>query len=230
MHDEMASMITPLLPLWLRLAWIIALGAIVVTHVGHAVAMPGQRRWWHLGHTAMAAGMALMYLLPRMQHPDLYPAGLVLFALVTLAEATATTVLRRREGVLNPLWMLATLDMLAMTYMLLPPPTRPTWLTTAVVLYLAAQALVWSLGGWDRLPVFRRGSPRRTPTATRVSPNAEPDSVQHPGPAPPTPLTTDPAPENATGPVVGLTAHSTVAVRLTLAVMTASMAYMLAVM
>lgn len=226
MHGEMAAMSMPLLPMWLRIVWVVALCGVIVTHVGHAVAMPGQRRWWHIGHTAMAVGMALMYLLPRMQHPALYQAGLVLFVLIMVTEAAATAVFRRREGILNPLWLLSAVDMFAMAYMLLAPAARPVWLTWVLVAYLSAQVLGWAFGVWDRLPVFARrfpaaAAPEGSPTAARRTPQHE-NAV--------TPLADDPAPEAASGPVVGLTAHSTVAVRVTLAVMAAGMAYMLAIM
>ncbi|MDR7303699.1 DUF5134 domain-containing protein [Haloactinomyces albus] len=216
----------PLLPMWLRIVWVVALCGVIVTHVGHAVAMPGQRRWWHVGHTAMAAGMALMYLLPRMQHPALYRAGLVLFVLIMVAEAAATAVFRRREGMLNPLWLLSAVDMFAMAYMLLAPAARPVWLTWVLVAYLGGQVLGWAFGLWDRLPVFARGLP------ATVAPGDSPTAVErtHRHEHAVTPLADDPAPEAAPGPVVGLTAHSTVAVRVTLAVMAAGMAYMLAIM
>lgn len=213
------------LPMWLRIVWVVALCGVIVTHVAHAAAMPGQRRWWHAGHTTMATGMALMYLLPRMHFPGLYRAGLVLFVLVTITEASATGVFRAREGAFNPLWVFSTADMVAMTYMLLPMALRPTWLNWVFVLYLGGQALAWAFGLWDRLPVFAR---RPAPAAPRGPPAATGRAQQHEHAV--TPLADDPAPQAATGPVVGLTAHSTVAVRITLAIMTASMAYMLAIM
>lgn len=227
-HDDMGAMTMPLLPSWLRVVWIVALCAVIVLHIAHAWAMPGQRRWWHLGHTAMAAGMALMYALPRMQYTGLYRAGLVLFAVITVATAVTTVVFRWREGRANPLWALSTIDMLAMTYMLAPPETRPDWVNYAVAGYLAVQTVAWLFGLWDRLPVFRvpvaAGNGTRTAGSTAVSGFAA--TAEHV----PAQLDADPHPEVKTGPVVGLTAHSTIAVHVTLAVMVASMAYMLLVM
>ncbi|ASU81359.1 DUF5134 domain-containing protein [Actinopolyspora erythraea] len=222
----MAAMDMPLLPMWLRTVWIVGLCAVVVVHVGHLVALSGQHRAWHAGHTVMATGMALMYLLPRMQHPELYRAGLVLFALVALAQAVTTVALRAREGAVNPLWLLSTVDMLAMVYMLLPPATRPDWLNWVFVVYLACQAVAYGLGTWDRLPVFTSRAP--TSVAAGAATAAPEHTRDHEHTV--TPLTAEPAPDPAAGPVVGLVAHSSLGVRVTLAVMAASMAYMLAVM
>lgn len=221
MHGEM-TMSMPLLPAWLRVVWVLALSTAVVAHAGHAWAMPGQRRWWHVGHTVMAVGMALMYALPRMHHPVLYQAGLVLFVLLAIAEIAATVVFRHREGVVNPLWALAAVDMLAMAYMLLPMAFRPGWLTFVFVVYLAGQVVAWAFGAWDRLPVFRPSG-----TTSEASARGRAAAGRSDGPAL---LATDPVPEYDAGSVVGLTTHSTVAVRVTLAIMAAGMAYMLAVM
>lgn len=216
----------PLLPTWLRVAWVLALCVVVVLHGGHAVAMPGQRRWWHTGHTVMGVGMALMYALPRMQHPALYRVGLVLFALMTVAIVAATMAIRRHEGTLNPLWILSAADTLAMTYMFVPPTSTPRWLTYVFVVYLCCQVVAWACGLWDRLPVFRQpvlagGASRRT---------GAPDTASERDERSPELLPADPHPEASTGRLVGLTVHSSLAVHITLAVMAASMAYMLAVM
>ncbi|SDP73458.1 hypothetical protein SAMN04487905_1088 [Actinopolyspora xinjiangensis] len=224
MHGEMAAMDMPLLPMWLRIVWVVALLAVMAVHTGHLVVLSGQHRAWHTGHTVMAAGMALMYLLPRMQHPELYRAGLVLFALVALVQAVITVAFRAREGAVNPLWLLATVDMLAMVYMLLPPTTRPDWLNWVFVAYLACQTVAYGLGAWDRLPVFTS----RTPTSVTAGVATTEHAREHEHAV--TPLSAEPAPDPTAGPVVGLVAHSSLGVRVTLAVMAASMAYMLAVM
>lgn len=193
----------PLLPSWLRLAWTAVLCGVLVLHLVHAWAMPGQRRWWHAGHTVMAAGMVVMYLLP---HLTRQVPGAALFAVLTASSAGAAIVFRYREGVLNPLWVASAVDMLAMTYMLLPAAVRPAWLTGVFVTYLTVQVGMWALGLWDRTPAFHR-SGGAEPAVLDVPPsNAAPTAV------------------------VGLRAHSTPTVRLSLAAMTASMAYMLVAM
>jgi len=114
--------------------------------------MPGRVRWWHAGHTTMAIGMTLMYLLDRMQHPALYQAGLAVFASALLTVAAITAAISRREGALNPLWLAGTLDLLAMVYMLLPAENRNAALTGVILIYLTCQVLAWSLGWWDHAP------------------------------------------------------------------------------
>lgn len=217
------AMSMPMLPVWLRVVCVVVLGAVVVVHIGHGWARPGQRRWWHAGHVVMAAGMALMYGLPAMGHAVWNRAGLALFSLATIALAAVTVVLRGREGVLNPLWLFSGLDMLAMTYMFVPSSFRPSLLTVVFLAYLAGQVAAWGSGLWDRLPVWRRGG-TGAPAARAVA------SSVHAGVRGPALLSAEPVAETEPEPVVGLTLHSTVAVRLTIAVMAAGMAAMLALM
>lgn len=166
-HHPMMSM--PLLPMWLRIGWAVALGAVVPVHLWHAWFRPGQARWWHAGHTVMALGMTVMYLLGRTAHPGLYRLGVLLFGTWTVALAVTAVVLRHREGALNWLWVAAAADMLAMTCMLLP--AHAVGVRVVFVLYLFGQALAWSLGLWGRVAVRRpargnvrpRGRPRRSP-------------------------------------------------------------------
>lgn len=198
------------LPGWLRLTWAVLLGAVVIVHIGHAIGVNGQHRWWHVGHTLMAAGMALMYLLPRMAHPGLYEAGLVAFLLLAVAMAAVVALVWRREDVLNPLWVAAAVDLMAMTYMFVPTTSRPAQVTFLLMLYLGSQAVAWLMGLWNRVPNL---SPEPFRVSDAASANVgEVDSVQRP--------------ERA----VGLQATASLSVRSTLAVMAASMAYMLAVM
>lgn len=206
----MPSMASSMLPEWLRLAWAALLGVVVVVHIGHAVAMSEQRRWWHVGHTIMAAGMALMYLLPGMRYPALHQAGLVLFALLSVGFAAAVVILRRREGILNPLWVASALDLAAMTYMFAPPSSWLVPSTYALVFYLGVQAVAWAVGWWSRVPIV---SP--------VAPLAA-DAVSAGG--------GEVVPADDRAEAVGLRATSSPSVRATLAVMAASMAYMLAAM
>ncbi|WP_019854294.1 DUF5134 domain-containing protein [Actinopolyspora mortivallis] len=201
-----ASMAMPLLPDWSRPLWALLLVVVLVQHALHARRMSGQPRWWHAGHTTMALGMAVMYLLPHMRHPDLYRVGLVLFALITVLELVVTVVLRSREGLVNPLWLSSTAGMLAMTYMMVPGSSRPAWLTLVFVGYLCCETVVWSLGWWERVPWLR------------------PHGVTAPAPGA---ATTAPGRAVLRERGVGLPAHCSPGVRASLAVMAASMAYML---
>lgn len=206
----MTSMHTPLLPTWLRAAWVTALIAVVVVHLAHAYRLPGQPRWWHIGHVVMAAGMALMYLPPGMHHGHGSRTGVALFLGVAVATAAATAVLWRREAALNPLWVVLALDMLVMAYMWLPVAARPAGLDVALAAYLGCQVLAWALGLWDRVPVLARSGPAPMAAGTVA--------------------TAVPRPATGATAMVGLIVHSSPAVRITLAVMVASMGYMLVVM
>ncbi|NHD15541.1 MULTISPECIES: DUF5134 domain-containing protein [unclassified Actinopolyspora] len=206
-----APMGMSLLPDWSRPLWALLLVVVFAQHALHAGRMSGQPRWWHVGHTLMAAGMAVMYLLPHMRYPGLYRAGLVLFALVALVEVVAAGVIGRREGGFNPLWGTAAAGMLIMTYMMVPLQLRPSWLTLVLVAYLCCETVIWAGGLWQRLPSSRT-PPRLPPTGVELS--------TAPGAA-------GPAPAGGSGRGFGLVAHRSLGVRLSLAVMAASMAYML---
>ncbi|GAB3466455.1 hypothetical protein GCM10027570_55750 [Streptomonospora sediminis] len=200
----------PGLPEWLRIVGAAVLAGAALVHALHSVQMAGQRRWWHLGHTAMAAAMAAMYLLPHMQFAVLYQAGLVLFAGLAAVTAAAAVRLRSHEGALNPMWTMSALDCLAMTCMLAGPAVRPGWLGHLFAAYLAAASAGWILRVFDRFPVFARPLPAAAGAAG--------------GPAGPALLSAHP------GAGSGALARSRMSVALTLAVMAAAMAHMLTAM
>ena len=226
MGGDMSGMTsTGLLPSWLSIGWAVALAGVVWVHAGHAWSMPGQRRWWHLTHIVMAIGMALMYLLPRMQYQPLYSVGLVLFAVITVAVITATVVARSREGAVNPILVVSALDYLAMTYMLIDPGLRPDWLSYLFVAYLASEIVAWGARWFDRLPVFT-GPAVTAPVVAVASggPGAARAAQQNSSASGPVLLSAHATPGNVTA------GRSELSVIVTLAVMAASMAYMLAVM
>ena len=208
----------PLLPDWLRVIWVVALGVVIVTHLWHAYRRPGQHRWWHAGHIFMAAGMVVMYLPGAMAVPGLSQVGVVLFGGVAVAIAAATAVLRRREGALNPLWLVAAMDELIMAYMWLPAAIRPALLDYALAAYLGCQMLAWVLGWWERDPGTARPPVRAAtePTMVRAGPGRLAASSSAPLARPPA--------------AVGLIAERAAVIRASLAVMAASMSYMLIVM
>ncbi|MGH3547209.1 MAG: hypothetical protein ACRDQU_03605 [Pseudonocardiaceae bacterium] len=209
----------PPLPDWLRVVWVVALGVVIVTHLWHAYCKLGQCRWWHAGHIVMAVGMVVMYLPGSMARAGLSRTGVALFGGAALATAGAAAVLRRREGAFNLLWAVVAVDLLIMAYMWLPAAIRPSPLDYALAGYLGCQLLAWSLGLWERDPVIAR----------RPEPAAAAPMMARAGPGkllaarPPAPTTIPPA-------AVGLVVHRDLAVRASLAVMVASMGYMLIVM
>lgn len=232
-HEHMQhTMSMPLLPGWLRIVLVATLGLVLLLHAWHAVGLAGQHRWWHAGHTGMAAGMIVMYLF--MMIPAVSWALLVVFAVLTVAVAAASLWWWRREGVVNPLWVTAALDMLVMSYMSLPAVARPVVVTWLLVTWLGLQALAWVFRLWGRLPLYRRGAP-------------DPAAPFPPGPAAggapigagvaatedseePT-RTVSTLPEHTTSTTrVGLSGRVSIDVALSLAVMAASMGLMLAAM
>lgn len=184
------AMTMSLLPWWPRLLWTLALMLVALLHVWHAYAQPGQGRWWHSTHIAMALGMAAMYAADPMDQRALDHTLAVIFGILTLVLLVATVLIRQREHVLNPRWVATAVDTAAMTYMavLMPSPSDvPAAITWIVVGYLGVETLAWLSGLWDRLPASRSTA-------------------------------------------IGLSGHDGIDVRISLAVMTASMAYMLAAM
>lgn len=166
---------TALLPGWLRGVWIVAASAVAVVHLRHVWVMSGQRRYWHVGHVLMAAGMAYMYL-PHPSHPIPDGSGTAAFAAAAAASIVAAAVFRIRDGVLNPLWILITAEVAVMAYMFLPTQARSPLLSYTLAVYLAGIGAAWALGRWDRhylsdhRPVHATSpSVQRTPPALRVS-------------------------------------------------------------
>ncbi|MGB9279828.1 MAG: hypothetical protein WCB57_07050 [Pseudonocardiaceae bacterium] len=208
----------PLLPEWLRIGWVVALVAVIVTHVWHAYCRPGQHRWWHAGHVLMAAGMVVMYLPGSMAQPGLSRDGVGLYGGVALVTAAATAVLWHREGALNLLWVFSAVDMLIMAYMSLPAAIRPRLLGYALAAYLGCQLLAWSLGLWEHVGVVARppAPAIAAPTMARAD----------------TPGRAARAATPTTGPsaAIGLIVHHAPVLQASLAVMAASMSYMLIAM
>jgi hypothetical protein len=165
--------------------------------------------------------MIAMYSLPHVQHHELYRGGFLLFALAAVAEGGTAVRLRLREGMFNPLWLISTADKMSMTYMMLSPVVRPAILTYALTVYLAAHAAAWALAPWDRIPALRGA---RAGSARKLGPSrpqfAERGSTTRGDGS--EPLDFGPAPG------VGMLAHFTPVTRASLAVMAASMGYMLA--
>ncbi len=189
MNHEMGLMST-MLPVWIRVAWSIALAVVAVLHLWHAAALRGQPRWWHGVHTAMAVGMAAMYAADPMKQAGLDRAMFTVFAVVAVGLVVVTAGVGRREGAANPLWALTVVGAAAMAYMsavMLWPQAIGPVVSWVVIAYLCVDAIGWAFGVWDRLAVLRRES-------------------------------------------IGLAGHDSVDVRISLAVMAASMAYMLAAM
>lgn len=152
-----------MLPTWARLIWVAVLVVVAVVHAWHVISISGQSRWWHLVHTAMAAGMVAMYAADPMRQAGLDRVLLVTFTALAVVLAGVLVLVAFAEGVPNPLWALAVADTAAMAFMaavMLWPHAIAHVVSWIVVGYLCVEAIGWILGGWDRLPVLRRPSVR----------------------------------------------------------------------
>jgi hypothetical protein len=196
------DMSTPMMPTWVRLVWAGALAVALLMHLTHVYRMPGQHRWWVLGHVAMAAAMIPMYLPELLGGADFSPLGLPLFACAAFVAAAVGVAMRYRENVLNPLWVMLAIDLAIMAYMWLPATNRSHTLDGVLVTYFLYQIVAWTFGIWDRVPVLERSAP-----GGRHSPRPPPTVA-----------------------VVGLTVHTGLTARAILAVMAASMGFMLVAM
>ncbi|WP_216892942.1 DUF5134 domain-containing protein [Nocardia alni] len=154
----MGSM-TTMLPEWVRLVWALVLVVVALLHIWHARSLLGQPRWWHAAHTAMAVGMVAMYAADPMGQIGLDRVLLAIFGALAVVLAVVTIAVGRREGVVNPLWVITGLDTAAMAYMsavMLWPGTIVHAGTWIVIGYLCVDALAWIFGVWERIPVLER--------------------------------------------------------------------------
>jgi len=167
----MAAMQPQLLSSVLRMVCALLCAGVGALHFGHVIAMRGQPRWWHLGHSVMAITMAGMFVFARMAHPSLYRWAFGLFVLLAVALAGTTGTIWFQDRALPALWAASTVDMAAMAYMLMPASVARPWpLTSLVVTYLVVEALVHVRGEWLRFPlnsgqVFKQRSLRLSGTA-----------------------------------------------------------------
>lgn len=165
---------TALLPGWLRAVWIVASCAVAAVHLHHVRMMRGQHRYWHVGHVLMAGGMAYMYL-PHSAHLISSGSGTAVFATAMAGSTIAAVLFWLRDGILNPLWILVTVEMAVMAYMFLPMQARSPLLDYLLAVYLAGIGMAWALGKWDRhyvpdrRPVTVRTTVHTTAPALRVS-------------------------------------------------------------
>lgn len=191
-----------MMPMWVRVFWVTVLTVALASHLRHAYHGAGQHRWWVLGHTAMAVAMIPMYMPELLGGSDMSQLGLRVFALAALTIVAVSIAMRHRENVLNPLWVMLAVDLAIMAYMWLPTAKRSSVIDNLLVAYLVCQVLAHIVGIWERVPALERSMP-----GGRHSPRPPPTIA-----------------------VVGLTAHTGLIGRSTLAVMAASMGYMLMAM
>lgn len=135
-----------LLPLWLQVIWVLALAAVTAGHLLTLGFARGQARAWTATHVLMGVGMLYMFL-PWSGAP--IPAGFWLVAFAGLGALVAAVNVWARGAPERLLWVLATVDMAAMTYMFLLFDGGLPVLTYALVAWYLAAAVGWSSGVGD---------------------------------------------------------------------------------
>ncbi|MGA9874574.1 MAG: DUF5134 domain-containing protein [Solirubrobacteraceae bacterium] len=142
---------TSILPNWLAVIWTLAFLLVLVLHARHVAETQDGRRWWHSGHVLMALGMTFMFAPMSLDHFNI-PNGFwqLLFANASglvLAWILAQALSGRA---VNMLWVVMAVDLGAMVYMFSPAGfVAPiTWL---LVVYFAAQALMWVTNSYRKL-------------------------------------------------------------------------------
>lgn len=169
---------TNILPAWLAVLWTLVFVAIAVVEVRNLLDSAGARRLWHAGLLLMAFGMAFMFAPPSIDHFDI-PSGFWQLAFANGALAILACMLAQAlsRQTINVLWLLVAIDLAAMAYMWSPSGFQApiTWL---LVVYFAAQALLWAsnrMGNFDhnmlpggRVPVTPNGALAATAAAPLI--------------------------------------------------------------
>ncbi len=211
-----------LLPLWVTWVWLVALTAVLVLHCAHFVRMGGQHRWFHASHILMLvsqiymyAGMAYMWT----WFPHTLWVNIFWLSSAAIGIWMVVRLVQRRP--FSALWLVALIMQVSMAYMWMPK-WMPA-LTWALVVYFSLEALAWLAGLLDDSKPSMGIGPRHTQT---TPPPAELVTASG-GPA-----TSAVGVREQTVPKLAFVPlfHNTVASRVSMAVMAASMAYMFAAM
>lgn len=141
---------TNILPPWLAVVWGLVFAAVLVMHVRHLLDSHGQRRAWHCGHVLMALGMVFMSAQAAIDSFN-PPSGVWQIAFVAGAALSVAWMLSEdfRGHAINALWLVMTIDLVAMAYMW--SPNLHAALTWVVVVYFAAQSALWASNRMRRL-------------------------------------------------------------------------------
>jgi hypothetical protein len=141
----MKPMGTDLLPPWVTWLWLIALAAVLVLHCSHLVRMGGQRRWYHASHILMLVSMLYMYASMEFRWTWLsHSLQAVIFSMTTAAIIVWMVYRFVQRQPFSFLWVLALIMQAAMIYMWLP-----NWapaLTWTLVVYFGLETVAWLAG------------------------------------------------------------------------------------
>ena len=166
---------TNILPEWLAIAWTLVFLALIVVQVRHLLDSTGQRRLWHAALVLLAFGMAFMFAPPSIDHFNI-PSGFWQLAFANGALGILAWMLAQALAprAINVLWLLTAVDLAALAYMWSPGGLQGpiTWL---LVVYFAAQSLLWAGGRMCRIDhkALLAGSVSLTPDGALVGTAAE---------------------------------------------------------
>jgi hypothetical protein len=135
-----------LLPTWLGVVMAGVFLGVFLNHLRHALDASGQRRFWHVGHVAMALGMVFMFMSASLKPFDIstiFWQAIFVAALVVLAGWLARQALNQRGA--SGLWPLLAIELWAMLYMWSPGATE-TPLSWLLIAYLAVESGLWTTG------------------------------------------------------------------------------------
>ena len=167
---------TNILPEWLAIVWTLVFVAIVAVQVRHLLDSAGQRRLWHAALVLLALGMAFMFAPPSIDHFNI-PSGFWQLAFANGALGILAWMLTQALAprAINAMWLLMGIDLAALAYMWSPGGLQGpiTWL---LVVYFAAQSLLWGSGWMRRVDqkALLLGSVSLTPDGALAGTAAEP--------------------------------------------------------
>jgi len=134
-----------LLPEWLRLTGVFAFAGVTAVHLQHAVMASGTRRFWHAGHTLMAAGMISMFLPAQFRFPPPL-VWTVIYALAGSALVLWMVLMLLRRQAVGLFWPDLLIGILTMFYMFALRPATIIPLTVVLATYFVADAVGWATG------------------------------------------------------------------------------------
>jgi hypothetical protein len=140
-----------LMPVWMGVAWTVVFLGAAASHLRHMTQTTGQRRPWHACHVLIAMGMAFMYA-PAQIDPLTVPSAFwkLVFAAAGLIAAVWAIGGVGRVSLL--IWLLSSIDLGAMLYMVSGPrSTNAAPMTGLLTAYLVGEAVMWALDLYRRL-------------------------------------------------------------------------------
>lgn len=139
-----------LLPLWLQVAWVLALAIVTAGHLLTVGFARAEARTWSGAHALMGLGMIYMFL-PWVGEPPIPARALVVgYAFAAAIGLVALGGSWNDGRPVRVMWGLVTLDMAAMAYMFQLVDSGAWLLTYGLVAWYCASAIGWSYGVADR--------------------------------------------------------------------------------